>query len=614
MPAICEGSSLHNSTLHDLSDDELQAVVVRLPASYQERMMVYLSHYVDLDEWYPERHPSCVLMLSNGEPGDRELIEIKGNGITWTYDFDSEPLVEEARFPDLISKFVTRRDNGDADSQREARLIYERWIESAALGIDIDFSNAATLGQFFDKQFEESNVVPFSFSRNTDKEASDREVGWNALQDAIARVKEMRDTLPDANGFPAHCLCVPGLVGEIASWINRSAITPQPVFALMNSVAAIGTLAGRRYAFDGEDTRSNVYLLAIGKTGVGKDHSRKQIKKLFTAAGLSRMLMGDDVHSRSGLLSALQSHPVKLCHMDEFGKKLEAMASKADTTAKSITRGLLELTGAANGVLLGDEYADRKAKPREDLYEPHLSLFATTTPETLTAALSSVDTVSGLLNRFVLGETSNSYPDRCRPIDLEPPASLVEAIKSSHASAPEGSGNLQGVVTAHSVVNQLKITVRATAEGQSLIDAAYEEQRKHLLADGSTAPLWARYRELVIKFSMIRAIGINPAQPVIAEDDARWACDLVRASTIYAAQLVSRHVADNEIERFSKKLLELIRKAGANGVTKSYITTHTRGTPKRVREDAISDLQEAGLLAMELRSTATKPGMYYWAR
>jgi hypothetical protein len=614
LPANCETQQPEPLPLSKLCDAELEEVGLNL----RERLLAYLSDYVNTDEWYAEHMPDCLVVLSNGEPGNRELIEVRSDKITHACEDDGHTEVCDVSFVDLIVRFITcRKHNDDTSAHSAARNMYERWIESAALGIDITPKDLETLGRFFDDPYQDTNVVPFA--RHFENVEPRGYEGWRLLTETVHRIIEKRSEVEatlecSITGIPAHCLKVPGLVGDIADWINRSAIMPQPEFALMNSIAAVGALAGRRYAYEGEDTRTNIYLLAVGQTGVGKDHSRKQIKKLFAASGLSKLLMGDDVHSRSGLLSALQDHPVKLCHMDEFGKKLEAMSAKSESTAKSITRGLLELTGAANGVLLGDEYADRKSKPRVDLYEPHLCIYATTTPETLTASLTSADTVSGLLNRFVLGETHNPYPDRQKPVDLAVPESLAEAIRDSYAAKPEGTGNLHKVAVGASEGGCTMIAVQATATASGLVDAAYDEQIRHLRKGETTGPLWARYRELVIKLSMIRAIGIDPVAPEISEADARWAQEVVRGSINYMAQLVSRHVADNETERFSKKLLEIIRSAGPDGITKSKITSKTRGASKCFREDAISDLLESGLIGFELRPTATKSVSVYWAR
>lgn len=614
LTANCETQKPESIPLGELTDAELEEVGF----PFRDRLLVYLSDDVDANEWRAERMPDCLVVLSNGEPGDRELIEVRSDRITHTCEDDGGVEACDVSFIDLIVRFVTcRAHNDDGVAYRAARDMYERLIESAALGIDITPKDLETLGRFFDGPYEDTNVVPF-VRRSENVEPSGYE-GWRSLSEAVQRIIKKRSDVEatlesNVTGIPAHCLKIPGLVGEIADWINRSAIMPQPEFALMNSIAAVGALTGRRYAYKGEDTRTNIYMLAVGPTGCGKDHSRKQVKRLFAASDLSKLLMGDDVHSRSGLLSALQDHPVKLCHMDEFGKKLEEMSAKTASTAKSITRGLLDLTGASNSILLGDEYADRKTKPRVDLYEPHLCMYATTTPETLTASLTSADAVSGLLNRFVLGETQTPYPRRQKPIDLDVPESLAESLRASYAAMPEDAGNLHNVAVGARDGAPAKIHVHASDAARDLIDTAYDEQVFYSRKGGAIGSLGGRYRELIIKLSMIRAVGIDPHTPEISEADAKWAQEVVRGSLQRMVQLVSRHVADNETERFSKNLEEIIRSAGPDGITKSDLNQKSRKLSRRQREDIISDLLEAGLVSNEIRRGKTNSTMVYFAR
>ena len=76
---------------------------------------------------------------------------------------------------------------------------------------------------------------------------------------------------------------------------------------------------------------------------------------------------------------------------------------------------------------------------------------------------------------------------------------------------------------------------------------------------------------------------------------------------------VERHVADNETERNHKRMLEIIRGAGDDGLSKSELIRRTQFVDKRQRDEILSTLVEAGLVTMAMRSTATKPALSYRA-
>src|SRR5690606_32952884 len=62
---------------------------------------------------------------------------------------------------------------------------------------------------------------------------------------------------------------VPGLVGNLITWIEASAPNPNRILALASSLAFVGTLAGRNYASP-TDLRTNIYTVGLAPSGFGK--------------------------------------------------------------------------------------------------------------------------------------------------------------------------------------------------------------------------------------------------------------------------------------------------------------------------------------------------------
>ena len=93
---------------------------------------------------------------------------------------------------------------------------------------------------------------------------------------------------------------------------------------------------------------------------------------------------------------------------------------------------------------------------------------------------------------------------------------------------------------------------------------------------------------------------------MITFGDAEWAIGLIRHFVGRTMRAVEHHVADNEIERNHKRVLEFIRKSGQVGLTKTELTKKTQFLERRTRDEAILTLTEAGLLTTRIRPSATK--------
>ena len=108
------------------------------------------------------------------------------------------------------------------------------------------------------------------------------------------------------------------------------------------------------------------------------------------------------------------------------------------------------------------------------------------------------------------------------------------------------------------------------------------------------------------KLALVAAVGRDPVAPSITLDDAEWAIGFVRRFARNTIRAVDQHVADNEIERNHKKVLDIIRRARPGGLTKTELTRKTQFLDRRTRDEQLVTLAEAGLLTTRLRPSATK--------
>lgn len=431
----------------------------------------------------------------------------------------------------------------------------------------------------------------------------------------IAKAEAAAAAEPPIKRPPPEALRIDGALGLMVDYIVGSAIRPQPLLAIGASLAALGTLMGRRYR-TGLNLRSNVYVVCMAASGGGKDHARNCIREAFLAAGLSRHLGGNRLASGAGLLSALYRQPASLFQIDEFGQVLSQIVDKrrAPKHLAEIWDLLTQLYSAAGGTFLGDEYADQKERPRRDIIQPCCCIHATTVPEPMWSALRHASLHDGSLARFLVFRAPEDIPDRNRsprPVS-DVPAGLIAALQAIAAGVPgHGAGDLAGI--AAPTVRPVPFPVPMAREAAKLLDtleAETTERQRQAVGTGPDA-VFARICENTEKLAMIRAVSADPASPLIRLEDMEWARAVVGhcAETLLAE--AERHLADNETERNHKRVLEIVRQGGAAGIARNDLTRRTQFLDLRQRTDIIEALKESGQIVAATRVTGKRLAIIY---
>ncbi|CAA7615756.1 conserved hypothetical protein [Magnetospirillum sp. UT-4] len=407
-----------------------------------------------------------------------------------------------------------------------------------------------------------------------------------------------------------------GVLGDMVGYMLATARRPQPELSLGASLCAIGALMGRKYRTE-SNLRSNLYIIALADSGSGKNHSREIINELFFEAGLAQYLGGNKIASGAGLLTALHRQPAMLLQIDEFGMFLEGIADRRRSPRHltEILDNMTELFTSAGGVFLGAEYANRDGKnERRDINQPCLCVYGTTAPTRFWNALQSANVVDGSLARFIVLATSNEYPDENDGTGIRTaPAALLERLKliaqgGGHAPA----GNLAGLTAdPTTAVDPMVVPMDAQAKAAFRDLSVHITERLREARGTAFTPILARIGENAAKVALIRAVSIDPVAPVIRGDDADWAIRFVGTCADRTMGEIDRHVADNDIERSHKRLLEIVRSAGPTGISKSDLIRRSQFLDRRQRDEVIAVLVEGGMIEPVMKATATKPAMRF---
>ncbi len=373
----------------------------------------------------------------------------------------------------------------------------------------------------------------------------------------------------------------PGIVGDIATFINQSAFRPQPVFAINGALSLCAAVLARKVKCG--RVRTNLYLCSLGGTGSGKEHARQVIKQIMTDTGRESQLGGENIASGQAILTRTAETPNVLYQIDEFGDFLHAAQNPNSGSHRAeIVTNLMRIHGNTNSIFKGTDYAS-SLRESKALEYPCLNLHATTTPETFYASLGSRDLANGFLNRMLICETPTPLPKKNRKAHLgRTPEDIIQWVYSIDTLT--GQGNLQGLNPAE------PFEVIPSPSSDQVMDEFEqwtEVQVKRYLGTGVDA-LWNRATEHAEKIALILAMGDNAVQ--IEQQHSEWAVTFVRYWTQYLANAVSQHVADSPTQALEQEIRRLISDTGAQGMTTRELTQYSRkfrAAPPTMREAAL---------------------------
>lgn len=395
-----------------------------------------------------------------------------------------------------------------------------------------------------------------------------------------------------------------GLLKHMVEAICDQSVRPQPLLALSASMAFIGAIAGQKYRSP-TDLRTNIYMIGLADTGHGKDQARKVINVWASQAQLDKYMGGEDFASGQAIISSLQNHPSKLFMIDEFGLMMQSYTStKAASHQKEIITNLLKLYSSSAGVFRGREYADQKMRPTHSIHNPNACLFGTSTPSTFFEALKSGDALSGTLPRFIVVQTSSTRPPRQRSIRIikERNDYIVQNLKAIGEFQGMGAGNLSGLMP--NSITPLTIPIDESVQNMiDDLDDGFDIQ----MTDEVTKAIYTRVVENLTKIAMIYAIAKDHLNPHIDAEAYEWAKDFVLYSSNMMINATRDNVSDNMQESQVKRLLNVIKGAGAKGIDRSQLIKKTQWLKARERNEIINDLLESQQVLQHLDATSTKP-------
>lgn len=401
--------------------------------------------------------------------------------------------------------------------------------------------------------------------------------------------------------WPANVLTPPGLVGDIATWINSTAGCPQPLLSLGAALTMCGALFGRKVR-DHSDGRTNLYAIGVAHSSSGKDHPSDCVARLLAAAG-GADLLGGQVTSDSAIELSLMSSPSRLYLWDEIGHifaNIRSAANGGSPHLRTIVPTLMQLYSSAHKLYVGKQRAEGTAR-RID--QPNACIWGLTSPDVLYSSLSSAELRDGWLGRVLtfISEDRPRYNPSIR--SAPPPGSIVGRVAAwlSYTPPPlpaSKSGDILSATTHAPLL--VETSPEALEVFETFRDEAYDKMIEADKAGDDCQFLWGKALQNARRIALILAAGCfdptNPEQPpVISAELADIACIIARMSVVTLGDAVRNNVADTEAESVKIRVMKVIRSAGSKGINRTQFIRTTRFLRDcRTREDILSELIDSG--------------------
>lgn len=373
--------------------------------------------------------------------------------------------------------------------------------------------------------------------------------------------------------FPDFILRPGGLLESMIQYVDANAAVAHPVFSLAGALVTLGTVMGQRYMTE-TGLRTNIYCLAIGESGSGKDAPQKVLPNLLYASNdLNRLVGPTHLTSAAAGWSHLHKQNVSMFMLDEIGMTLAQCNGKTGSTLADLPQLFTDVFSRSNSVAF-KSYSDYEK--RIVIERPHLSLYGASTPDMFWENMGAGAVESGFIPRFLIFE-SNHAPLRPKAVlEFHNDPSLLAALERVR-NVPVGPpfGNLHpNCVTPN--------LVRKTSSASELFDK-FAAHAHHMRTDyshpdlGAAKPraMWGRAAEHAHKLALIHACSLLGPDVIgfgVGEESAEWACETVN----YLIETCIAHMAGRlAVNAHHRRTLDIKR------VIASKATKERPGATKR---------------------------------
>ncbi|OQA87645.1 MAG: hypothetical protein BWY31_00587 [Lentisphaerae bacterium ADurb.Bin242] len=431
-------------------------------------------------------------------------------------------------------------------------------------------------------------------------------------QTAVEPEKQDVSDIRSPGEIPGEMLHIPGFVEEYVDFIMATAPYPNRAIAFCAALAFLAFLAGRTVK-DERNNRTNIYLVALGQPGSGKEHPRQVNTAVATRYGLGAAV-ADSFGSGQGLEDALFIHPSMLFQIDEFDTVFNALKNDKDVRGEPVMEKLLRLYGASRGIFKMRKLAMKKqdggkTRPGDDdlkIVNPNLSIFGTAIPKFFYESLSLRVLLNGLSARCLILDSGKRGRGNTHIADMDnvPPgiAAAIEVIKR-YGSEKDLCNEFPS-----------PMLIRAMPDAEELLrtlNDSYDDRYDYYEGRKEAVPMafWGRAFEKVCKLSMLYAISENVKSPFISAAGIRWAESFVDFLTGQMLYMVDAYSFENAFDEKCRKVFRYITEAG-KPIAHAVLLKKSHESAETLKQ-IIDTLMENGSITLNIVGEGAKTTRFY---
>lgn len=347
----------------------------------------------------------------------------------------------------------------------------------------------------------------------------------------------------------------PGIIGDIANWIVKTAYIPMRESALIASLGYAVGLIGRGFHINGLGL--NQYIVLIADSGEGKEGGKKGIRAIHKAVyqkvpAALHCMGSSDFSAGVSMVKELAETPCFLGIAGEIGVTLRGMLDpRANQNIKDLKRALTDAWSESgpDGILNGRKYSDR-SKNSGDVRRPCLSVIGESVPSHFYGSLS-VDVINdGFIPRWIVYEHDGTQGQVNREGWFPPAESLIERLSDLY-------------VASKTVQDSNQMTpVKLSAEAKKAFHKFEDKLRAKARSMPTEHPLKAilnRTNEKSLKLAGLLAACENPHAPVVTIEMATWCMQFMqRADGFMISRFEDGSVGEGE-DSFEGQIRKFIR-------------------------------------------------------
>lgn len=409
--------------------------------------------------------------------------------------------------------------------------------------------------------------------------------------------KASGDEIPEPRELPSQFWEIDGFLGRFVEEHEATCYWHQPALALAAAIALQATLCGRKIR-DPFGARPNLYLLGVSGSATGKEHARSLSMRILDGVGeWSRLGDLTKPKSAAGIGARLLQHPTRLGLIDEFGMFLGRHTRHSGGWKSDVDEALLELYSASGTKWSRGNYGD--ATVNWEVERPCLSIYGTTTPETLWKSMSIELIANGLLGRMLVVFGRSMPEPQYELVEERSPAE--DLLAHARAWIARG-GDLAGTAFVPEEIVGFGPGARERLDEirRDLID------RAAVCEDPLERPTLSRALGSVHKLALIRAASESASEPEITTEALEWARKLVEWLTEGIVAIARHRTIETSFQGDQNDILDYLRSRGGSA-TRSEIARRFRRLRAKELAEVLSVLELASMIRVATETGSGRP-------